>query len=104
MTFVADSIIGENSCIEAGAQMWNWRPGSKPIKLRFDDKDVEVPIKKLGAIIGDGVVIGVNASVMPGTRIGEGSIIAPGCVISQDIPPNSDVTVKQHISIKERKK
>jgi acetyltransferase-like isoleucine patch superfamily enzyme len=104
MTFVADSIIGRDSCIEAGAQMWNWRPGDKPIKLHFGDEKVEVPIKKLGAIIGDNVVIGVNASVMPGTRIGEGSIIAPGCVIDQDIPPDSDVTVKQQIAIKKRKK
>ncbi|MHA2209623.1 MAG: bifunctional sugar-1-phosphate nucleotidylyltransferase/acetyltransferase [Candidatus Thorarchaeota archaeon] len=104
MTFVADSIIGRDSCIEAGAQMWNWRPGNKPIKLNFGDEEVEVPIKKLGAIIGDNVVIGVNASVMPGTRIGEGSMIAPGCVINQDIPPDSDVTVKQQITIKKRRK
>ncbi|MHA1939375.1 MAG: DapH/DapD/GlmU-related protein [Candidatus Thorarchaeota archaeon] len=104
MTFVADSIIGRDSCIEAGAQMWNWRPGNKPIKLNFGDEEVEVPIKKLGAIIGDNVVIGVNASVMPGTRIGEGSMIAPGCVINQDIPPDSDVTDKQQITIKKRRK
>ena len=103
MTFVADSIIGRDSCIEAGAQMWNWRPSGKPIKLHFGDEEVEVPIKKLGAIIGDNVVIGVNASVMPGTRIGEGSMIAPGCVIDQDIPPDSDVTVKQQITIKKKK-
>jgi len=51
MTFVADSIVGTDSCIEAGAQMWNWRPGGKPIRLNFGDEEVEVPIKKLGAII-----------------------------------------------------
>jgi acetyltransferase-like isoleucine patch superfamily enzyme len=102
LTFVADSIIGKDSCIEAGAQMWNWRPGGKTIKLHFADEEVEVPIEKFGAIIGDNVVIGVNASVMPGKRIGESSTIAPGCVINQDIPPGSDVTVKQHITIKKK--
>jgi UDP-N-acetylglucosamine diphosphorylase/glucosamine-1-phosphate N-acetyltransferase len=103
LTFVADSIIGRDSCIEAGAQMWNWRPGGKSIKLQFGDEEVEVPIKKFGAIIGDDVVIGVNASVMPGKRIGDASTIAPGCVIYEDIPPNSDVTVKQQITIKKKK-
>lgn len=83
--------------------MWNWRPGGKAIKLQFGDEEVEVPIKKLGAIIGDQVVIGVNASVMPGKRIGDASTIAPGCVINQDIPPDSDVTVKQQITIKKKK-
>ncbi|MFW9912195.1 MAG: sugar phosphate nucleotidyltransferase, partial [Candidatus Thorarchaeota archaeon] len=40
LTFVADSIIGRDSCIEAGAQMWNWRPGGKSIKLQFGDEEV----------------------------------------------------------------
>lgn len=102
MTFVADSIIGQCSCIEAGAQMWNWRPGGKPIHLKYEDEEVRIPLDKFGAIIGDDVVIGINASVMPGTRIGEGSMIAAGCVIDQDIPPNSIVSVKQELSITDR--
>lgn len=102
MTFVADSIIGQGTCIEAGAQMWNWRPGGKPIHLNYEDEVVKIPLEKFGAIIGDNVVIGINASVMPGTRIGEGSMISPGCVIDQDIPPNSNVSVKQELSITDR--
>ncbi|NHJ13339.1 MAG: hypothetical protein EAX95_06655 [Candidatus Thorarchaeota archaeon] len=54
-------------------------------------------------MVGDRVVIGVNASVFPGTRIGEGSIIQPGCVIDQDIPPDSDVSIKQKLLITKRK-
>ena len=102
MTYVADSIIGVKSCIEAGAQMWNWRPGSKPLFLQFEDEEVKIPLEKFGAIVGDQVVIGVNASVYPGTRIGDGSLIAPGCVIDRDIPPNSEVSIKQELVVKER--
>lgn len=103
MTYVADSIVGANSCIEAGAQMWNWRPGEKNLFLKFEDENVQIPLEKFGAIVGDRVVIGVNASVFPGTRIGEGSIIQPGCVIDQDIPPDSDVSIKQKLLITKRK-
>ncbi len=103
MPYVADSIVGANSCIEAGAQMWNWRPGSEPLYLKFEEDRVQIPLEKFGAIIGDNVVIGVNASVYPCTRIGEGSLIAPACVIDRDIPPFSEVSVKQELVITERK-
>ncbi len=102
MTFVADSIIGADSCIEAGAQMWNWRPGDRPIFMTYRDGEVEIPSRKFGAIIGDNVVVGVNVSVMPGMRIGEGSVVAAGCVVDQDIPESSDVSVKQKLTIKKK--
>jgi UDP-N-acetylglucosamine diphosphorylase/glucosamine-1-phosphate N-acetyltransferase len=102
MTYIADSLIGANSCIEAGVQLWNWRPGTKPLYLEDDGNRVKIPMSKFGAIIGDQVVIGVNASIYPGRRIGEGSSIAPGCIIDRDIPPLSDVSVKQDLIITDR--
>jgi bifunctional UDP-N-acetylglucosamine pyrophosphorylase/glucosamine-1-phosphate N-acetyltransferase len=103
MTYLADSIIGADTCIEAGAQLWNWRPGSEPLFLKNEDETVQIPQEKFGVIVGDNVVIGVNASIYPATRIGENSIISAGCVIEQDIPPNSDVSLSQKLVIKERK-
>ncbi len=102
MTYLADSIIGADTCIEAGAQLWNWRPGGEPLFLESKDEKVQVPQRKFGAIIGDNVVIGVNASIFPATRIGENSMISAGCVIKEDIPPNSEVTLQQKLQIKER--
>jgi bifunctional UDP-N-acetylglucosamine pyrophosphorylase/glucosamine-1-phosphate N-acetyltransferase len=49
------------------------------------------------------VVIGVNASIYPATRIGEDSVISAGCVVQEDIPPRSNVMLKQKLEIKERK-
>lgn len=103
MTYLADSIIGTNTCIEAGVQLWNWRPGSEPLYLKSSDETVQVPLSKFGAIVGDNVVIGVNASIYPATRIGEDSMISAGCVIEEDIPPRSSVILKQKLEIKERK-
>jgi UDP-N-acetylglucosamine diphosphorylase/glucosamine-1-phosphate N-acetyltransferase len=103
MTYLADSIIGADTCIEAGAQLWNWRPGSEPLFLQSKDESVQVPQRKFGAIVGDNVVIGVNASIYPATRIGENCMISAGCVIKEDIPPNSEVTLQQKLHITERK-
>jgi bifunctional UDP-N-acetylglucosamine pyrophosphorylase/glucosamine-1-phosphate N-acetyltransferase len=103
MTYLADSIVGADTCIEAGAQMWNWRPGNKPLYLSEEDGQVRVPLSKFGAIIGDNVVVGVNTSIYPALRIGENSFIAPGCVVDRDIPPNSEVSVAQKLIITELK-
>ncbi len=102
MTYLADSIVGSDSCIEAGAQMWNWRPGVQTLYLNEPDGRVLIPFSKFGAIIGDNVVIGVNSSIYPAIRIGENSIISPGCIIENDIPPNSIVSLDIRLRISER--
>lgn len=103
MTYLADSIVGADTCIEAGAQLWNWRPGSEPLYLKQENEKIQVPLRKFGAIVGDNVVIGVNASIYPATRIGEDSMISAGCVVEEDIPPQSNVTLKQKLVITKRK-
>ena len=102
MTYLADSIIGADTCIEAGVQLWNWRPGTEPLHFESEDETVQITLEKFGAIVGDNVVIGVNASIYPATRIGEDSVISAGCVIQKDIPPRSNVSLKQKLEIKER--
>lgn len=44
-----------------------------------------------GAVLEDGVLIGMNATVLSGARIGSGSIVAAGAVVLQDadIPEES---------------
>ncbi|MFW9789468.1 MAG: bifunctional sugar-1-phosphate nucleotidylyltransferase/acetyltransferase [Candidatus Thorarchaeota archaeon] len=103
MTYLADSIIGADTCIEAGAQLWNWRPGSEPLYLKQEKEEVQIPLRKFGAIVGDNVIIGVNASIYPATRIGEDSMISAGCVVQEDIPPQSLVSLKQKLEIIKRK-
>jgi bifunctional UDP-N-acetylglucosamine pyrophosphorylase/glucosamine-1-phosphate N-acetyltransferase len=43
----------------------------------------------MGAIIGDGVKTGINASINVGTMIGNNTHIGPGVVVSGIIAPNS---------------
>jgi UDP-N-acetylglucosamine diphosphorylase / glucose-1-phosphate thymidylyltransferase / UDP-N-acetylgalactosamine diphosphorylase / glucosamine-1-phosphate N-acetyltransferase / galactosamine-1-phosphate N-acetyltransferase len=103
MTYLADSLIGADTCIEAGAQLWNWRPGGAPLLFDTNGDTVQIPSQKFGAIVGDNVVIGVNTSIYPAIRIGENSVISAGCVVGEDIPPNSEVSITQKLKIVERK-
>jgi len=40
-------------------------------------------------IIEDDVLIGANAVVLEGVRVGKGSVVAAGAIVTQDIPPYS---------------
>lgn len=52
---------------------------------RIFDQDFSVkPI-----IIEDDVMIGANASIMPGVKIGTHSVVAAGAVVTKEVPPHS---------------
>jgi acetyltransferase-like isoleucine patch superfamily enzyme len=42
-----------------------------------------------GPYVERGAQIGVNATVLPYVRIGEGAIVGAGSVVTRDIPPGS---------------
>ena len=78
LAYIGDSVIGEGCNFGAGTQVAN---------LRFDNRDIRIGNKdtgrrKLGAMIGDGVRTGINASINAGCVIGAGSIIGPGVLAS----------------------
>ena len=51
------------------------------------DDSSTLPYKKDKIIIEDGVMIGMNTTIMPGVRIGKGSIIGAKSLVVDDIPP-----------------
>jgi acetyltransferase-like isoleucine patch superfamily enzyme len=42
-----------------------------------------------GPILGDGVSVGANATLLPGVTVGEGSFVAAGAVVTEDVPPGT---------------
>ncbi len=97
--YIGDSVLEENVSMGAGATLAN---------LRLDDDEIYSVVKgdrmntkrtKLGAIIGKHVRIGVNASIMPGIKVGHNSFIGAGVVLDKDLPDNSYCTLHSNYTI-----
>jgi len=51
--------------------------------------------EKLGVIMGDHVETGINVALLPGVRIGSRTWIGPGAIVSEDVPSETVILVKQ---------
>ncbi|WP_324735903.1 bifunctional sugar-1-phosphate nucleotidylyltransferase/acetyltransferase [Thermococcus sp. SY098] len=102
LNYVGDSIIGENTNLGAGTITANLRHDNKTIKVEVKGKLEDSERRKLGAIIGHNVKVGINVSIYPGRKIGSNSFVGPGVIVDKNIPSNSLVIVKQQKEIHER--
>lgn len=75
--YVGDSILGFGSHLGAGAIISNFKSTKETVRIRYGDDVFETGLRKLGAILGDGVEVGCNAVLNPGTLIGSGSLVYP---------------------------
>jgi bifunctional UDP-N-acetylglucosamine pyrophosphorylase/glucosamine-1-phosphate N-acetyltransferase len=85
LSYVGDSIIGENSNLGAGTIIANLRFDEKNIKVSIEGKIIDSKRRKLGAIIADKVRTGINSMINAGTVIGEQAIIGPGVFVRGEI-------------------
>ena len=92
--YVGDSILGAFSNLGAGAKLANLefrtqeeKEGkfTKTVKIPSDGKEFDTGLRKLGAIIGDGVEVGCNVVTSPGTLIGQGCWISPNTNVKKGI-------------------
>lgn len=104
LSYVGDSIIGENCNIAAGTITANIRLDEAVIGVRLKGRLQTTGRKKLGVIMGDETQTGINASIMPGVRVGAGSFIGPGAVIYNDVPSGRAVFLKQRLTERNVKK
>jgi bifunctional UDP-N-acetylglucosamine pyrophosphorylase/glucosamine-1-phosphate N-acetyltransferase len=94
--YIGDSVLEENISMGSGAVLAN---------LRLDDGEISSTGRnKLGAMIGKGVRIGVNASIMPGIKIGSYSFIGAGVVLDRDLPEHSFCASKPGYTIRKNQK
>ncbi len=85
--YVGDSVIGEKCNLGAGTKIAN---------LRLDKADIHIAgidthRRKLGAIMGDNVETGINASINVGSIIGDKAFIGPGALAYGVIKPGSRI-------------
>lgn len=97
LSYVGDSIIGENCNLGAGTITANYRFDAGTVKMMVKDKLVDSGRTKLGAVLGDNVKTGINALFMPGVKIGNNCWVGPNVIIHRDMPPNTAVFLKQEL-------
>ena len=82
-TYVGDSIIGNKAHLGAGVICSNLRLDQKDIKIfDLEKKSHDTKMRKLGAIVGDGVEVGCNAVLNPGSLLLAGSMVYPNTTFS----------------------
>ena len=91
LSYVGDSVIGERCNLGAGTKIANLRLDEKEVMVVVDGRKTGSGRRKLGAIIGDDVKTGINATIDVGTIIGEGSFIGMGALAKGTIAPGSKV-------------
>src|SRR5208337_1902683 len=104
LSYIGDSIIGENCNIAAGTITANIRLDEKVLSLQVKGRLQNTGRKKLGVIMGDAVQTGINANIMPGVRLGSGAYIGPGTVVLKDVPSGQVVFARQSLVKKQAKK
>jgi bifunctional UDP-N-acetylglucosamine pyrophosphorylase/glucosamine-1-phosphate N-acetyltransferase len=97
--YVGDSVLEEHISMGSGAVLANLRLDDGEIFSVIQGKKNPTDRNKLGAMIGKGVRIGVNASIMPGVKIGRGSFIGSGVVLDRDLPEDSFCMPKPGLTI-----
>lgn len=106
LTYVGDSVIGERCNFGAGTNVANLRLDDATVKTPIRGRIVDSGRRKLGVILGDDVKTGINASLMPGVKVGSRSWIGPGVAIGKDVPADTTVLLRQQLiqQSKKRKK
>ena len=77
--YIGDSILGYKAHFGAGSLTSNVKSDKSLVAIKTPDGPVPTGLKKLGALVGDGVEIGCNAVLCPGTVIGRGTRVYPLC-------------------------
>ncbi|MBN2251936.1 MAG: NTP transferase domain-containing protein [Candidatus Altiarchaeota archaeon] len=85
LSYVGDSIIGENCNFGAGTKVANLRVDNDEVRIFVKDTLTKSGRRKFGCLMGDDVKTGINVSIMPGRSIYPGSRIEAGSVVRNTI-------------------
>jgi bifunctional UDP-N-acetylglucosamine pyrophosphorylase/glucosamine-1-phosphate N-acetyltransferase len=98
LSYVGDSIIGENVNFGAGTITANLRLDETPIYVTVKGQRINSGRRKLGALVGDNVRTGIGVTIMPGVTIGPDSAIAANVSVNFDVPKNTLIGAKGEVT------
>ncbi len=99
--YIGDSIVDDNCSLGAGTILANFRLDEGNIQIKVGDNLVDTGYDKLGAILGRGCRIGVNANLMPGVRVGPDSFIGPQVCLREDVDANKRVLLESRYEVQD---
>ncbi len=100
LNYVGDSILGADVNLGAGTILSNFRHDGETIRIPANGRRIDTGQRKLGAILGDGVLTGCNSVLHPGVVVGRGTQIYPGVQLRPGIyAEKSVVKLKQEIEV-----
>ena len=95
--YVGDSVLGYKAHMGAGSITSNVKSDKTLVVVKDPEGHIETGRKKFGAILGDGVEVGCNSVLNPGTVVGRMSNIYPTSCVRGVIPANSIYKDKDNI-------
>ncbi|MBQ3136532.1 MAG: UDP-N-acetylglucosamine pyrophosphorylase [Clostridia bacterium] len=98
--YIGDSILGYKAHLGAGAVTSNVKSDKSLVKIKTEEKVIETGLKKFGAMIGDGVEVGCNSVLNPGSVIGKNTNIYPLSRVRGVIKENSIYKSEDNITEK----
>jgi bifunctional UDP-N-acetylglucosamine pyrophosphorylase / glucosamine-1-phosphate N-acetyltransferase len=104
LNYVGDSILGASVNLGAGTILSNFRHDGREVRIPLGaglaGRTLATGRRKLGAILGDGVLTGCNSVLHPGCVVGRGTQIYPGVQLRPGVYPEASlVKLKQEIEI-----
>lgn len=86
--YIGDSIIGDRCSFGAGTILANFKFDESEVTVNINGTHVSTGTDKFGAIIGNDCKTGINASIMPGVRLGPNSIVGSHTCLTRDLGPD----------------
>lgn len=84
LSFIGDSVIGENTIIGSGVMTVNTDLDRSPIEVKLFDCRINSHLQKLGAFIGDNVEIGASNTLKFGTIVSPNTKVKGNFSISEE--------------------
>ncbi|MAG15470.1 glucose-1-phosphate thymidylyltransferase [Candidatus Woesearchaeota archaeon] len=85
LSYLGDSVIGENVNLAAGFIVANLRHDEKKIDSIVKGKLISSGRRKFGTVIADNVKTGIRTSIYPGRKIWPGKTTLPGEIVKKDV-------------------
>jgi bifunctional UDP-N-acetylglucosamine pyrophosphorylase/glucosamine-1-phosphate N-acetyltransferase len=89
---VASTAVGNQGAnLSAGVITANLRLDHRPVRSMVEGALIETGRRKLGAMIGAGAFVSIQAGLMPGVKLGVRSIVDPGTIVDRDLADRARV-------------